>query len=284
MPELPEVETIVNGLKGKVKGAVFLDVWTDSPRLFKKPFFPEFKKKIKGKRIENVVRWGKNIVFNLSDDYSLLIHQKISGHLLLGKWERQGEKWVARGKGALREDPMNQFIRALFFLNNGLDIALSDLRKFAKIELWKTKELEKSLKKLGPDPLTVGFQQFQNILSKKKGKIKQVLMDQAFLAGIGNIYANEILWEAKIAPTREARNIKEEELKNLWLAMRKVLNKAIKLQGDSFSDFRKVSGEKGGYQDFAKVYQKEKCPACQSKIKRIKQGGRSSFFCPLCQK
>ncbi len=285
MPELPEVETIVRDLKGKVKGMAFLDVWTDSLGLFKKPSFPELKKKIKGKKIEDVVRWGKNIVFNLSDNYSLLIHQKISGHLLLGKWKKQGGKWVAQEKGALQTDPINQFLRVIFFLDNGFDMALSDLRKFAKIELWNRKELEEHLmKELGPDPLTIDFQQFQNIFAKKKGKIKQALMDQSFLAGIGNIYANEILWEAKIIPTREIQKIKKEELKNLWLAMRKVLNKAIKLQGDSFSDFRNVSGEKGRYQDFARVYQKEKCPVCQSKIKRIKQGGRSSFFCLLCQK
>jgi len=140
----------------------------------------------------------------------------------MGKARR---KMGSSGKRSFARRSDESIYSSPIFLNNGLDIALSDLRKFAKIELWKTKELEKSLKKLGPDPLTVGFQQFQNILSKKKGKIKQVLMDQAFLAGIGNIYANEILWEAKIAPTREARNIKEEELKNLWLAMRKVLNK-----------------------------------------------------------
>jgi len=286
MPELPEVETIVRGLKKRVKGMTFLDVWTDSPKLFKKVSFRELRKKIKGKKIENVRRRGKNIIFDLTGGYALLVHQKITGHLLLGKWKKQGRVWVSKTKGALQSDPMNQFLRAIFFLDGKLDMALSDLRKFAKIELWKREELEGILKGFGPEPMTLSLGEFKKLFSGKKGKIKQILMDQSFIAGIGNIYASEILWEARISPLREAGKIKEEELKRIYLAVKKTLKKAIKLQGDSFSDFRKVSGEKGRYQDFAKVYQKEgeKCPACRGRIKRIKQGGRSSFFCPSCQK
>ncbi len=286
MPELPEVETIVRGLEKKVKGMTFLDVWTDSPQLFKKVSFKELKKKIKGKKIENVRRRGKNIIFDLTGDYALLIHQKITGHLLLGKWKRERRVWVSKTKGVLQSDPMNRFLRVIFFLDGKLDIALSDLRKFAKIELWEREELEGSLKGFGPEPMTLSLGEFKKLFPGKRGKIKQILMDQSFVAGIGNIYASEILWEARISPLREAGKIKEEELKRIYLAIKKILKKAIKLQGDSFSDFRKVSGEKGRYQDFAKVYQKEgeKCPACRSRIKRIKQGGRSSFFCPSCQK
>ncbi|MDD5696773.1 MAG: bifunctional DNA-formamidopyrimidine glycosylase/DNA-(apurinic or apyrimidinic site) lyase [Candidatus Pacebacteria bacterium] len=288
MPELPEVETIVRGLGEKVKGRTFLDVWTDSPALFKKVSFKELRKRIKGKRINGVRRRGKNIIFDLTGNYALLVHQKITGHLLLGKWKKQGRVWVSKTKGVLLSDPMNQFLRAIFFLSGNLDMALSDLRKFAKIELWEKKELEEYLKSFGPEPLSKEFtlNGLKKLFSGKKGKIKQILMDQSFIAGIGNIYASEILWEARIAPTREAGKIKEKELKRIYLAIKKILKKAIKLQGDSFSDFRKVSGEKGRYQDFARVYQKEgeKCPVCRGRIKRIKQGGRSSFFCPSCQK
>lgn len=284
MPELPEVETIVRGLEKRVRGRTFLDVWTDSKKLFKNISFEDLRKKIKGKKIKGVGRRGKNILFYLSDDGVLLIHQKISGHLLLGKWSKRGKEWVARG--AIPLDSANRFLRAIFFLSGGPDMALSDLRKFAKIELWKRKDLEEHLKSLGPEPLELTFKEFKNLFSSKKGKIKQVLTDQSFIAGIGNIYASEILWEARISPLREAEKIKEEELKRLYSAVKKILKKAIKLQGDSFSDFRTVSGEKGRYQDFAKVYQKEgqPCPDCRGKIKRIKQGGRSSFFCPSCQK
>jgi formamidopyrimidine-DNA glycosylase len=288
MPELPEVETIVRGLGKKVKGRTFLDVWTDSPALFKKVSFKEFRKRIKGKKINGVRRRGKNIIFDLTGDYALLVHQKITGHLLLGKWKKQGRVWVSKTKGVLFSDPMNQFLRVIFFLSGSLDMALSDLRKFAKIELWERKDLEEYSKSFGPEPLAeeFTFNEFKKLFWGKKGKIKQILMDQSFIAGIGNIYASEILWEARIAPTREAREIKEKELKRIYLAIKKILKKSIKLQGDSFSDFRKVSGEKGRYQDFARVYQKEgeKCPVCRGRIKRIKQGGRSSFFCPSCQK
>ncbi len=286
MPELPEVETIIRGLEEGVRGRTFLDAWTDSKTLFKNISFEGLREKIKGKKIKGIRRRGKNILFDLSDSSVLLIHQKITGHLLLGKWQKQGKEWASKTKGALSLDPANRFLRVIFFLSGGLDMALSDLRKFAKIELWEGEDLEEYFKSFGPEPLTIAFEEFKKLFSSKKGKIKQILMDQRFIVGIGNIYASEILWEAKISPFRDAGKIKQEELKRIYSAIKKILKKAIKLQGDSFSDFRTISGQKGRYQNFAKVYQKEgeQCPECGGKIKRIKQGGRSSFFCPSCQK
>ena len=284
MPELPEVETIVRGLKKKVQGRTFLNTWTDSKKLFKNITFEKFLKEIKGKKIVNIRRRGKNIIFDLSDNLVLLVHQKITGHLLLGEWEKKGNKWISKEKGAKLNDPMNQSIRVMFFLN-GMQMALSDLRKFAKIELWKKQALEKELELLGPEPLEINFNDFKKLFSKKKGVIKQVLMDQNFIVGIGNIYASDILWEARISPLRRVESLKEGELKKIYLAMKNILNESIKLKGDSFSDFRTISGEKGGYHKVARVYGKEgeKCK-CGGTIKRIKQGGRSTFFCPKCQK
>lgn len=292
MPELPEVETIVRDLKKKVLGRTFLNAWTDFPKLIKKPKnFGKFKKEIKRRKIKNIWRKAKNIIFELSGSYSLLVHQKMTGHLLYGKWRREGKKWISEIAGPLKNDPMNRFLHVLFKLDNGWQLALSDLRKFAKVELWKTEELKKSkfFRELGPEPLKkeFTFKKFREALrKKKKGRIKQVLMDQAAIAGIGNIYSDEILWKAKIHPFKDISKLSNAELKEIYKAMKQILSLAIKLGGESISDYRRPSGEKGFYDKERKVYRKEgeKCPSCSGIIKRAKIGGRSAHFCSKCQK
>lgn len=287
MPELPEVETTTLELKNKVLRRTFLDVWTDFPKMIKRPrTFKEFKKKIKNKRIEKIYRKGKNIIFDLSGNFSLLIHQKLTGHLLSGKWKMENGKWEAQIEGPLKDDPTNRFLHLIFWLDSGKMLALSDLRKFAKVELAKKEEIKKEVERLGPDPLEIDFKEFKRRLTKKKGKIKQVLMDQEVISGVGNIYSDETLFAARIHPFKEVSKIKEKELKNLFLALRKILKKAIELKGESISDYRTPSGEKGNFDSQRKVYRKkgEKCFRCGSKIQRIKISGRSTHFCPKCQK
>jgi len=292
MPELPEVETIVRDLRKKILGRIIENVWTDFLKLLKKPkSFEVFKKEIKGKKIKKILRRGKNIIFELSNGYSLLIHQKMTGHLLFGKWEMEGKKWISTRPGPLREDPMNKFLHLIFFLDNGQQLALSDLRKFAKVELWKTQELKnsKEFKELGPEPLEDDFTflKFKEALQKKKkGKIKQILMNQTIIVGIGNIYSDEILWRAKIHPFKDITKLSDKELEKIYKIMKKLLPLAIKLGGESISDYRRPSGEKGYYDKERKVYRKEgeKCPVCSKIIKRAKMGSRSAHFCPACQK
>ncbi|MCK9446337.1 DNA-formamidopyrimidine glycosylase [bacterium] len=289
MPELPEVETIVRDLRKEVLHRTFIDIWTDSKNMVKKETFESLKKKIVGKEIIGARRRAKNILIDLSDNYVLLIHQKIAGHLLFGKWKLEKGHWVSEKEGPLLSDPINNYIHVVFVLDNGKQIALSDARKFAKVELWKKDELEASedFLELGPEPLEVDFTfpDFKKLFEKKKGKIKQVLMDQNFISGIGNIYASEILFKVKIHPEEEIKNLNDKDLKDIYEAMRDILAKAIELRGDSFSDFRTLYGEKGGAQDMNKVYQKDgkSCPRCKGVIKRITQGGRGTFFCPQCQ-
>lgn len=289
MPELPEVETIVRDLRKEVLHRTFIDVWTDAKNIFKNDTFENFKKRLVGKEIVGVRRRAKNILIDLSDNYVLLIHQKISGHLLFGNWRLERGKWIAEKSGPLLIDPINNYIHAVFLLDNKKQMALSDARKFAKVELWKKDELESSPEflKLGPEPLEkeFTFAEFKKLFEKKKGKIKQVLMDQNFISGIGNIYASEILFKARIHPEEEIKNLNDKDLKGIYDAMRDILEKAIELKGDSFSDFRTLYGEKGGAQGLNKVYQKEgeACPRCGGVIKRITQGGRGTFFCPKCQ-
>jgi len=293
MPELPEVETIVSDLKKKVLKRTFLDLWTDSKKLIKKPKdFEVFKKNIKNKKIINIKRRGKNIIFFLSDNKILLIHQKLTGHLLFGKWSFKNGKWTSNVKGPLYDDPKNGFLHLIFFLDKGQQIALSDLRKFAKAELWDKREFEESedFRKLGPEPLDKRFTLSvftKAILRKKGGIIKKILMDQNVLVGIGNIYSDEILWEAKINPLRNVSTLSEKELKNIYKAIKKILLKALHLRGDSMSDYRTIFGRKGGYQKVQRVYQQEgkKCPRKDGGIiQRKKIGGRSAHFCLVCQK
>lgn len=291
MPELPEVETIVRELKKKVLGRTFLNIWTDSPKIIKRPKRLElFKKEIKNEKIKNIWRRGKNIIFNLSGGGNLLIHQKLTGHLLLGKWKKEGKKWKSKLSGPTKDDPVNKFLHLIFWLDNGQMLALSDLRKFAKVELWEKGELGKSpdFKKLGPEPLKKDFtfNQFKSILIKKRGKIKKILMDQNVIAGIGNIYSDEILFNAKINPFRDISKLSEKDLKNIYQAIKIILPLSIKLKGESFSNFRTLSGEKGNFDQVRKVYgrEDEKCSLCKTKIKRQKMGERSTHFCPKCQK
>ncbi|MDD5146634.1 MAG: bifunctional DNA-formamidopyrimidine glycosylase/DNA-(apurinic or apyrimidinic site) lyase [Candidatus Pacebacteria bacterium] len=296
MPELPEVQTTINGLRKKVLERIFFDVETDISQKIRcfvggrNKGFPEFKKQIRHKRVKAVRRAGKNIILDLSQGWSLLIHQKMTGHLLYGKWRKDRNRWQAQTKGAVQQDPMNRFIHLVLKLNNGYQLALSDVRKFAKIELWPTRDLadSKEMKALGPDALSAELTPslFKKLLLKKKGKIKQILMDQTVIAGIGNIYSDEILFRAKVHPQRSAQSLSNADFKKTHQAMRVILKKAIQLRGTSSSDYRDINGKKGAFVKLLKVYRRagQKCPKCQGIIKRLKIGGRSAHYCPNCQK
>lgn len=289
MPELPEVETTVRGLRKKVLQRTFIDVWTDFSKIIKRPkSFKLFQKEIRGRKIKGVGRRGKNILFDLSGDRILLIHQKLSGHLLFGKWKRKNNIWKSSQR--FLSERVNSFIHLLFVFKDGQMLVLSDPRKFAKVELWKRPELLKSkqFKKLGPEPLEKDFtfQRFKEIIQKRKAKIKAVLINQEVIVGIGNIYSDEILFTAKVHPFKKAPELNEKELKRIYLAIKKILKRAIQFHGDSFSNYRKITGEKGSFHPKVKVYQRvgKKCLRCKTIIKRIKMGARSVHFCPYCQK
>jgi len=290
MPELPEVQTTVNALKARILGLRITEVWTDWDKMIKSPSsFSEFRRKILGRKILDIRRRAKYIIFFLEGGFLLVIHQKLSGHLLLGKWERKAGRWESLLGGAYN-DRVNSYIHFLAKLSNGEMLAFSDLRKFGKILLLNEKEFQKlpEIQKLGLEPLAKEFslRRFREILRNQRRTIKQVLMDQNLIAGIGNIYSNEALWLAKIHPSKRAALLSEAEIKSLYKAVRDVLSKALKLKGDSVVDYRLINGRKGGFQEVQNVYRKtgEPCPRCGTPIKRIKINGRSSFFCPKCQK
>ena len=291
MPELPEVETIVRDLNKKVIGLKFLDFWTDWPKSVKTHKLTDFAREIKGKKILRARRRAKYILMDLSGGQTLIIHQKISGHLLYGKWKMMDGKPVADVEGPIKSDPYNRFVRHIFYLSNGFMLGFSDVRRFGKIFLGDTEKIENinEIGKLGPEPLgeKLTFEKFKDIISRKKGLIKRVLMDPFTIAGIGNIYADEILWYAGVSPLRKSDKLKYSELKAIYKSAHLVLEKAIKAKGDSEQDYRTLDGEFGGYQKLQKAYQ-QTGKKCQKKdggvIKRVAINNRSAHFCPVHQK
>ena len=291
MPELPEVQTIVSDLQKILPSLKIGDVWTDWKKMFKNCSFEHFKKEVIGEKILNVERKGKNILIHLSRDKTILVHQKMTGHFLYGNWNFENKKWISKNDDPIRNDPQNRFIHLVLDLSNGKQLALSDLRKFAKVLLWSTDKLSEleDVNNLGPDPTDkdFDFNKFQERLANKKGKIKTVLMDQTVFAGIGNIYSDEILWLSGIHPLKQASSLTQEELKLIFNSSKKILKKAIEARGTSDSDYRDPSGKKGHYQEMLYVYGLEG-EKCQKKdggiITRLKVGGRSAHFCPVHQK
>ena len=311
MPELPEVTTTVNGLQKVLPGLVFVDAWTDlakknqTIKQFKntikdEKFFKEFKKKIIGQKILKVERRAKNILINISGGYTILIHLKMTGHLLFGEYTKQIIKkekliinnWIPKHKGPLN-DSYNRFIHAVFTLSNGKHLAFCDSRKFGKITIIPTDDLENSLhlKDIGPEPLekSFTFSKFKSrLLLRPNWKVKTVLMNQSIIAGIGNIYSDEMLWLADIHPESIAKNISNSQLLKLYSAMKEVLKKGINFGGDSMSDYRNINGERGNFQNHHNVYQKKgtKCvkKGCNGVILRKIINGRSAHFCDKHQR
>lgn len=299
MPELPEVETTTRGLKRTVLGLVIKDVWTDLSTKDKRQkesvanpgFFSSFKKEIRNRKILSVERRAKNILLNISGEKTILIHLKMTGHLLYGKYKFQKNKWLPAQKGPLN-DPFNRFVHVVFIFKDGKYLAFSDARKFGKITLLDTKTAHdtKHLNDIGPEPLEKSFilEKLKTCLNKRlNGKIKTVLMDQSIIAGIGNIYSDEILWRAGIHPERKVSKIKESEFKLLFKAIKETLARGIDFGGDSMSDYRNIYGLPGKFQMKHEAYRRteERCRKknCNGIIKRKVINGRSAHFCSIHQ-
>lgn len=296
MPELPEVETTVREIRKIAKGLRILGVWTDygSPfhkgkkNIKNKKFFRIFRREVLGRKILDTSRRGKHILIHLSGNITILVHMKMSGHFLYGTYKKTPEGWIPIDTNKALKDPYNRFIHLVFSLSNKKHLAFSDLRKFAKITFFNDSEKDTmtDLSLVGPEPLDVSFTYplFRERLSLKlNGKIKQVLMDQTIIAGIGNIYSDEILFEAGVHPEERVSKIPEVRLKKMFTAVQKILSYSISIGGDSESDFRNIKGERGDFQNKHKAYHRtgEKCSKkeCGGTIIRIKIGGRSAHFC-----
>jgi len=281
MPELPEVQTTVNGLNKTVRKKRIVRVSTSYNSPFYKnkeeiknpKFFALFKRKVTGQRILKAERRAKNILIHLTNGYTILVHMKMTGHFVY-------------------DCPDYPFTHLDFTLENGKHLVLSDMRKFAKVTLIKTRGLEKSLhlEYLGPEPLEKSFQ-FENfksqLLKRPKGKIKQVLTDQSLISGIGNIYSDEILWRARVHPLSHPSRIPDKNLRAMFRAIKETLKKGVRFGGDSMSDYRNIKGEKGSFQNHHRAYQKtgHMCAkkGCRGVIRRLLVSARSAHFCPVHQ-
>ncbi len=306
MPELPEVQTIVDDLNKKIKGDTIVGFWSDWKKAIKNESFSHFQKEINRRKILKIYRRGKNIFLDLSGSKTLYIHLKMTGHLLVKprvNLKLKIKKDSNQEKNYFNEK-VNQYIHHIFYLVKDLSIIkknkvkvfdktleFSDLRKFGKIVLGDTDKIQElaEIKKLGVDALSSEFtkERWREILRRRKNKsIGLVLMEQELLAGIGNIYRSEILFEAGVHPKRKIEKLTELEKDKIFFQIGKVLRKAIKLRGTSDSDYRDTNGAPGGFQKVLKVYRRDgkKCKKCDTIIKRIKLGQRSAFYCPVCQK
>ncbi|HEY4514755.1 MAG TPA: bifunctional DNA-formamidopyrimidine glycosylase/DNA-(apurinic or apyrimidinic site) lyase [Candidatus Paceibacterota bacterium] len=308
MPELPEVETTVRGLRERVVGTTITDFWCNAPGMVRYMTPEKLGKEIKRAKIIGVRRRAKNILMDLNNKKSLVIHMKMTGHLLYGNYKRWNEKgarsnlpaslakrgeqtWKAKGEGPLRDDPYNRFVHVVFTLDNGHHIAFCDMRKFGKIALHRTDTLHtsKELSSLGPELWELTSKQFIPIYRHiSRGKIKQKLLDQTLLAGVGNIYSDEGLWASSIHPKSIPGKIPEDKLRNLFANLVKITKKSLATGGDSMSDYRNVDGVGGGFQNFHKAYRRTGKPCtlrgCSGTIKRIVVGARSTHYCHIHQK
>jgi len=270
---------MVRGLRSRARGRIITNIWADEEKLIHHPSFLVFKRILKGAKIDQVDRRGKIIVWKMKPKGYLLFHPKMTGHFLALTKEKSGQEYLKE-----------KSIHLVFRLNNGYYLAWSDQRKFSRIEYWPVgqENLIPWLKGLGQEPLAEGFnfKMFSQLMGDRLTKVKVWLMDQRFMAGIGNIYASEILWSAKVNPERQIRDLDLAEKKKIYTAMKRILKQAVVNRGTSVAEFRDIDDKKGGYGFYLHAYNQKgkKCSRCRQLIDRKIIGGRSTYYCPNCQK
>ncbi len=293
MPELPEVETLRRELALAVIKKTIKSAGIKVPKMVK-PLPPKkFQQQIKNKKILGIQRRAKVLIFELSGGLFLLIHLKMSGQLIFApnKLQPKSYKLIVGGHpqpGGLDNLP-NKFTHIIFYFTDGSKLYFNDLRKFGWMKLVDKLQVDKLLGEFGLEPLGKEFtlKKFQKILKRYPNrKIKQVLMDQALIAGIGNIYADESCFCAGVMPTRIIKEIKPDEAKKLYNCIIKILKFAISKKGTSANTYIQLDGSKGRMEPYLKVYGRkgEKCKRCSGIIQKIKLNGRGTHFCKMCQK
>jgi formamidopyrimidine-DNA glycosylase len=284
MPELPEVETVARGLQAAVAGRQILRVTLRKTDFIDDPAVIE--RELPGRHIARIERFGKFMLLQLASraasapgaamaeaqaqvSEALLVHLGMTGHLA----------------PHLPEQPLAKHTHVTFALDDGRELRYTDARRFGRMAYLAGAALVAELERFGADPLLVTKEDFAQRILASRSRIKALMLDQTVLRGVGNIYADEALWKAKIHPAKLGARLTQAELETLCKELRKILLKAIELRGSSTSDFVDAGGIPGDYQQHHKVYGREgeKCLRCGAKIKRIIVAGRSSHFCPHCQ-
>ncbi len=269
MPELPEVETIKRDLSSRIVGRRFVGVSLNWPRAVQIPSPDEFCHRLEGQCIQEILRRGKYLVLRLATGEVLVLHFMMSGSLLL---DPQGDS--------------HPYSQALFLLDDGARLHFRDPRKLGR--MWLVPDESMVVGKLGPEPLGPGFTAgvLMEGVMKRPVPIKALLCDQGFLAGVGNMYADEAIFAAAIHPQRMANSLSNEEVARLHRAIRRVLEEAIDGHGASINDYRRPDGEPGTAQFVFKVAHRsgKPCPVCETPIERIPIRNRGTYFCPNCQR
>jgi len=281
MPELPEVETVVRGLNATVVGRTIDRVWTNAPAssivvgesLRRKSFAAN----LRGKKIKNVTRRGKNILINLTDGLTLWTHLKMTGRFF----------YVQKNIDVAKHD-LAIFEFKKTSAKSDFHLRFNDTRRFGRLRLYRSSEVNSQigLKELGPEPLEISADAFVKIFRSTSRMVKPALLDQSFMAGIGNIYADETLFYAKIHPRKLTNRISKNKLLELYKHIRRTLTKAINKMGTSVDSYQGVNGQPGSFQKYLKAYANEgkPCAHCGHEIVREKIGSRSAHFCPRCQR
>lgn len=293
MPELPEVETIRRDLAAIMIGSKIISVDILSPgSVSHSAAF--FKKELIGRKIVDVGRRGKLLIFRLSPSAGkkmshILVHLKMTGQLVFSDEKHEVAGGHSRGSRKELQNLPDKHTRAVLKMADGGKLFFNDLRRFGYIKLVSQAELGDILTRgYGPEPLDINFTfpVFEKTIRKTNMKIKAALLNQKIIAGLGNIYADEVLWAARIRPDRPAGKISPAELKKLWREINRIINLAVKHRGTTFSDYVDSSGRRGGFSKFLKVYGRTgaACPNCRQPLEKTKIAGRGTHYCPICQK
>jgi formamidopyrimidine-DNA glycosylase len=273
MPELPEVETVARGLREALPGRRILSVRLGKTDFIDDPAAMELR--LPGTTVLRIRRLGKNLVVDLqsgdgdAESLSLLIHLGMTGQITI----------------ISPDAPVPKHTHVFLSLDDGRELRYTDVRRFGRMAILLDGQQEKALSGLGIEPLEISGEEFRARIGSRNGRIKALLLDQSIMRGIGNIYADESLWRAKIHPTKMGSKLADAELKRLHRAVQEILREAIRLRGSSISDYVDSDGRKGTFQLRHRVYQRDgkKCSRCGSVIRWANVAGRSSHFCPRCQ-
>jgi formamidopyrimidine-DNA glycosylase len=270
MPELPEVETVRRELAPQIIGSRIREVRLGWEGIVRLPSASEFQERVKGQPIKDIDRRGKYLIFKLEDTEMLIVHLKMTGSLIIRP----------------DSEPTEKLDRAVIYLDNGLAVHFHDPRKFGR--LWLTDDLKQVIKKMGPEPFGDGFtpEYFREGLKKRHAPIKPVILDQGFIAGIGNMYADESLFATRIHPLRPASSLSEREIRELYRAIKEILAAAIANRGASIRNYFRPDGTSGTAHFSFQVAHgiKDTCSRCGRPIKRLVVRGRGTYICSNCQR
>lgn len=273
MPELPEVNTMVVDLNKHIKDFVIKGI-NIAPKYKTQPDNDSFVKRVKGRRIKNVVRMAKYAVFDLDSDDFLIFHPAMTGRILLRDHKSHDDSWV-RLVLLIERDGTTKTIK------------YADMRMFGRVFVLNKNDLDAFFESYGPEPIdeSVTAKDFLEIIKSKNTNIKNILLDQKKVSGLGNIYANDALFIAKIHPETRTGDFELDMARRLLDASKQILTEGIKNRGSTLPDkmFVDIFGNEGSHQNHFRIYMKDKCPDCDTKVSYIKLNSRGTYFCPSCQ-